>query len=71
MAHFIEQFGPALDLPWTNHKGPAMTRDLADQLVMGTRAQAAGQSVKELERKRDDVLLGIMELLDQRWYTKP
>lgn len=70
MAHFIEQFGPALDLPWTNHRGPAMSRELADKLVSGTRAQSAGQSVKELERKRDDVLLGIMELLDQRWYTK-
>ncbi|MEX2648308.1 MAG: L-carnitine dehydrogenase [Alphaproteobacteria bacterium] len=70
MAHFIEQFGPALELPWTNHKGPPMTRELADKLVAGTRAQAAGLSVKEIERKRDDVLLGIMELLNERWYTK-
>ena len=70
MAHFIEQFGPALDLPWTNHRGPAMTRELADRLVSGTREQSAGQTVKEMERKRDDVLLGIMELLDRRWYTE-
>jgi carnitine 3-dehydrogenase len=70
MAHFIEQFGPALDLPWTNHKGPKMTKELADKLVGGTRAQAAGESVKAIERRRDDVLLGIMELLDRRWYKK-
>lgn len=70
MAHFIEQFGPALELPWTNHKGPAMSRDLVERLVIGTRDQAAGLTVKELERKRDDVLIGIMELLRERWYTK-
>lgn len=70
MAHFIEQFGPALELPWTNHKGPPMTRELADKLVAGTHQQSAGHNVKEIERKRDDVLIGIMELLDRRWYTK-
>jgi hypothetical protein len=46
-----------------------MSRDLVERLVIGTRDQAAGLTVKELERKRDDVLIGIMELLRERWYT--
>ena len=69
MAHFIEQFGPALDLPWTNHKGPKMTKELAGKLVDGTREQAHGRSVKEIERRRDECLIGIMELLKKHWYT--
>jgi carnitine 3-dehydrogenase len=63
MAAFMEQFGPALDLPWTKHKGPALTPELVERLVEGTRAQAAGRSVAELERLRDDCLIAVMQSL--------
>jgi carnitine 3-dehydrogenase len=59
MAHFIEHFGPALELPWTKLQGPTLTPELTRRLVEGTRAQAAGRSVKELERFRDDCLIAI------------
>jgi carnitine 3-dehydrogenase len=59
MAHFMEHFGPALELPWTKLQGPTLTPELTRRLVEGTRAQAAGRSVKELERFRDDCLIAI------------
>jgi carnitine 3-dehydrogenase len=59
MAHFMEHFGPALELPWTRLKGPALTPELTRRMVEGTKVQAAGRSVKELERFRDDCLIAV------------
>ena len=59
MAHFMDHFGPALELPWTNLKGPKLTPELIRRMVDGTKAQAAGKSVKELERFRDDCLIAV------------
>ena len=49
MAHFMDHFGPAL------------TPELTRRMVEGTKAQAAGRSVKELERFRDDCLIAVGE----------
>ncbi len=65
MRHMLEQFGPALQLPWTKLVAPPLTGTLIDRMVEGTAAQAAGRSVKELERYRDDALISIMETLVQ------
>jgi carnitine 3-dehydrogenase len=63
MRHMLAQFGPALQLPWTKLVAPPLTETLIDRMVEGTEAQAAGRSVKELERYRDDALISIMETL--------
>ena len=63
MRHMLAQFGPALQLPWTKLVAPPLTETLIDRMVEGTQAQAAGRSVKELERYRDDALISIMETL--------
>jgi carnitine 3-dehydrogenase len=63
MRHMLEQFGPALKLPWTKLEAPELSRALIDRMVEGTAAQAKGRSVKELERFRDDCLIGIMEAI--------
>jgi carnitine 3-dehydrogenase len=63
MRHMLEQFGPALELPWTKLVAPELTPALIDSMVEGTEAQAAGRSVRELERLRDDCLIGIMQAL--------
>jgi len=60
MRHMLEQFGPALKLPWTRLRAPELTTQLARRVVSGTKAQANGRSVKELERWRDDQLIRIM-----------
>ncbi len=63
MRHMLEQFGPALKLPWTKLEAPELTQRLIDRMVEGTEAQAAGRSVRELERIRDDCLIAIMQAL--------
>jgi len=63
MAHFMDHFGPALELPWTSLKGPALTPELTRRMVEGTKRQAAGRSVKELERFRDDCLIAVTQAI--------
>ncbi len=63
MAHALEQFGPALKLPWTKLEAPELTEELTRRMVEGTRAQAGKRSVAELERLRDDGLIAIMRAL--------
>lgn len=65
MRHMLEQFGPALELPWTKLKAPELTDELIDRMVEGTQAQAAGRSIRELETLRNDCLVGIMRVLRQ------
>jgi carnitine 3-dehydrogenase len=69
MRHMLEQFGPALKLPWTKLEAPELTDSLIERMVTGTQQQAAGQSVTELERLRDDCLIGIMRILRQHNYA--
>lgn len=63
MGHMLEQFGPALKLPWTKLQAPELTDSLITSLVEGTRAQAGNRSIAELERVRDECLIGIMRTL--------
>jgi len=65
MRHMLEQFGPALKLPWTRLQAPELTDGLIDAMVAGTEAQAGERSVKELERLRDDCLIAIMRALER------
>ena len=62
MAHMLEQFGPALKLPWTKLEAPELTEELSRRMIEGTARQAGGRTVKQLERERDDCLIGILEL---------
>jgi carnitine 3-dehydrogenase len=62
MRHFMEQFGPALAWPWTKLTDvPELTEALLDRIVEQSDAQAAGRSVRELERLRDDCLVAVMQ----------
>ena len=63
MRHMLEQFGPALRLPWTKLEAPELTDSLIDTLVRGTAEQASGRSVEELEQQRDDFLIATMRAL--------
>ena len=65
MRHMLEQFGPALELPWTKLKAPELTNELIDRMVEGTQDQADGRSIRELETLRNDCLVGIMRVLRQ------
>jgi carnitine 3-dehydrogenase len=61
MRHFMAQFGPALQLPWTYLPAPELTEKLIDDVVEGTRDQLGSHSIAALERYRDDCLLAVLE----------
>ena len=61
MRHFLAQFGPTLGLPWSRVEGPALTDALADRIAAQSDAQAAGRSIRELVRLRDDCLVSVMQ----------
>jgi len=65
MRHMLRQFGPCLKWPWTKLEAPELTEALIDKMVAGTQAQAAGRSIRELERLRDDYLVAIQQVLKQ------
>jgi carnitine 3-dehydrogenase len=65
MRHMLAQFGPALKWPWTKLEAPELTDTLIDRMVEGTQQQAAGRSIRELERLRDDYLVAIQQVLRQ------
>jgi carnitine 3-dehydrogenase len=65
MRHMLAQFGPCLKWPWTKLEAPELSETLIDRMVDGTQAQAAGRSIRELERLRDDYLVAIQQVLRQ------
>ncbi|WP_456073124.1 L-carnitine dehydrogenase [Kushneria phosphatilytica] len=67
MRHMLEQFGPALKLPWTKLEAPELTDDLIDRVVEGSEHQAAGRSITELESRRDAFLTELLEVVERYW----
>jgi len=65
MRHMLAQFGPCLKWPWTKLEAPELTEKLIDRMVEGTQTEAAGRSIRELERLRDDYLVAIQQVLRQ------
>ena len=61
--HFMKQFGPALDLPWTYLKAPKLTDEIINRFADGTQAQADGKSIRELEAIRDECMVAIQRVL--------
>ena len=64
MGHFMAQFGPALQWPWTKLTDvPELTEELLAKLEQQSEAQAGGRSTRELERERDDALVAVLHAL--------
>ena len=61
--HFIEQFGPALKWPWSHLKAPELTEKIINQFVEGTKTQAKGKTIREMEKVRDECLVAIQRVL--------
>ena len=69
MRHFMEQFGPALQWPWTRLTDvPELTDELLDTMARQSDEQAAGASIRELERLRDACLVSVMHGLAEQDY---
>ncbi|WP_111414388.1 L-carnitine dehydrogenase [Billgrantia lactosivorans] len=67
MRYMLEQFGPALKLPWTKLEAPELSDELIDKVVEGCEYQAAGRPVSELDRRRDDFLVELLGLVQKYW----
>lgn len=65
MRHFMAQFGPALQLPWTCLKAPELSDALIDKVVEGTAEQQGTRGIAELERYRDDCLLAVLAAIKE------
>ena len=66
MRHFMAQFGPCLTWPWTKLMDvPEFNDELVDLIAGQSDEQSGHLSIRELERKRDDNLVGIMQALKQ------
>ncbi|WP_088921905.1 carnitine 3-dehydrogenase [Granulosicoccus antarcticus] len=64
MRHFMEQFGPALEWPWTKLMDvPDFTPELVDLIVEQSDAQSGHLPIRDLERQRDDNLIGLLRAL--------
>ena len=62
MKHMLEQFGPALKLPWTKLKAPKLSKKLSNRIISGTRKQAKGKSVAKISKIRDEYLLHLQKM---------
>jgi carnitine 3-dehydrogenase len=61
MRHFMAQFGPALQLPWTHLTDvPELSDELLDKIVAQSDGQAEGRSIADLKRIRDDCLVAVL-----------
>jgi carnitine 3-dehydrogenase len=64
MRHFLQQFGPALEWPWTHLTDvPELTDELVETIAAQSDAQVKGASPQELERLRDRVLVRLLQAL--------
>jgi carnitine 3-dehydrogenase len=64
MRHFLAQFGPCLAWPWSKLTDVVDLDDkLIDKIAGQSDAQSGSRSIRELERIRDENLVGIMQAL--------
>ncbi len=69
MRHFMAQFGPALKWPWTKLMDvPEFTDELVDLIADQSDAQSGMHSIRDLERIRDNNLVGMMRALKAQNY---
>ena len=61
MATNLDQFGPALKLPWTRLDAPELTTELRDRMVNGCNEVAAGRHFEEMAAERDRAIVGILK----------
>ncbi|MCU1394499.1 MAG: putative hydroxylacyl-CoA dehydrogenase [Ilumatobacteraceae bacterium] len=62
MRHFMAQFGPSLQWPWTKLMDvPVLDEVLLEKIVGQSDDQAAGVGIRELEALRDDCLVAVMQ----------
>jgi carnitine 3-dehydrogenase len=69
MAHFVRQFGPALEWPWSKLTDvPELTEELVQRIAEQSDAQSGHLGLRELEQARDTNVVSILLALEaQDW----
>ena len=71
MRHFLAQFGPALQWPWTKLTDvPDLDDSLINRIADQSDTQNEGLSIRDLERIRDENLVAIIRALSQQQQGK-
>lgn len=65
MATNLDQFGPALKLPWTRLEAPELTKELRDRMVDGCNAIAAGRHFEDMAAERDRAIVAILKVVSE------
>ena len=63
MATNLDQFGPALKLPWTRLEAPELTQKLRDRMVEGCNAIAGTQRFEDMAAKRDAQIVAVLRAI--------
>jgi len=61
MATNLDQFGPALKLPWTRLEAPELTKELRDAMVDGCNAMAGDRHFEEMAAERDRRIVAVIK----------
>ncbi|MBT5303028.1 MAG: 3-hydroxybutyryl-CoA dehydrogenase [Tateyamaria sp.] len=65
MATNLDQFGPALKLPWTRLEAPELTSELRNRMVDGCNAIAGEHSFEDMAAQRDREIVAVLSALRQ------
>jgi len=61
MATNLDQFGPALKLPWTRLEAPELTTELRNAMVEGCNAMAGDRHFEDLAAERDRRIVAVIK----------
>lgn len=65
MATNLDQFGPALKLPWTRLDAPELTRELRDRMVEGCEQAAEDRHFTDMAAERDRAIVGVLQAIQK------
>lgn len=65
MRHFLRQFGPSMEWPWTKLIGPKLTDELIDTISRQSDEQAGNIDLRTYEKLRDDCLVDLTHALER------
>ncbi len=64
MATNLDQFGPALKLPWTRLAAPELTPELRNRMVAGCDEMAGDGNFEDLAAERDRGIVAILKAIE-------
>ncbi|NKB61939.1 MAG: 3-hydroxybutyryl-CoA dehydrogenase [Gammaproteobacteria bacterium] len=67
MAYCLDQFGPALKLPWTRLVAPELTSELRNEMVDGCERLSEGQDFASLTKKMNRGLVEIAKMKKEKF----